>query len=176
MASPLSNKRRRGRSRFRGKPKKDREPSAQRKVEEQVERASFFRKNKGKFGRKNKNKFGGKKRFPKEEDRPQRRKKPTYGSKALTNNEDGSPKKYGGPNKQDKSQEKYGGKPYRGGRNNSGGRPYRGRGNNSGGRPYRGGGKPTHKDGGGRGNQNNTSNKFRNKSNRNSNRKPSPQR
>ena len=164
MASPLSNKRRRGRSRFRGKPKKDREPSAQRKVEQQVERASFFRKNKGKFGRKNKNKFGGKKRFPKEEDRPQRRKKPTYGSKGLTNNEDGSPKKYGGPNKQDKSQEKYGGKPYRGG------------GNNSGKKPYRGGGKPAYKEGGGRGNQNNTSNKFRNKSNRNSNRKPSSQR
>jgi len=170
MVSPLSNKRRRGRSRFRGKPKKAEEPSAQRKVEQQVERASFFRKNKGKFGRKNKNKFGGnnrnqsgKKQFPKEEDRPQRRKKPTYGSKGLTNNEDGSPKKYGGPNK-DKSQEKYGGKPYRGGRNNSGKKP------------YRGGGKPTHKDGGGRGNQNNTSNKFRNKSNRNSNRKPSPQR
>ncbi len=188
MASPLSNKRRRGRSRFRGKPKKDREPSAQRKVEQQVERASFFRKNKGKFGRKNKNKFGGKKRFPKEEDRPQRRKKPTYGSKGLTNNEDGSPKKYGGPNKQDKSQEKYGGKPYRGGGNNSGkkpyrgggnnsgGRPYRGRGNNSGKKPYRGGGKPAYKEGGGRGNQNNTSNKFRNKSNRNSNRKPSSQR
>ena len=181
MVSPLSNKRRRGRSRFRGKPKKAEEPSAQRKVEQQVERASFFRKNKGKFGRKNKNKFGGnnrnqsgKKQFPKEEDRPQRRKKPTYGSKGLTNNEDGSPKKYGGPNK-DKSQEKYGGKPYRGGRNNSGKKPYRGGGNNSGGRPYRGG-KPPHKDGGGRGNQNNTSNKFRNKSNRNSNRKPSPQR
>ena len=194
-ASHSSNQRKRGgRSRFRGKPRKAKEPSAQRKVEQQVERASFFRKNKGKFGRKNKNKFGGnnrnqsgKKQFPKEEDRPQRRKKPTYGSKGLTNNEDGSPKKYGGPNK-DKSQENSGGrpyrgrgngsgkKPYRGGGNNSGGRPYRGRGNNSGKKPYYGGGKPTYKEGGGRDNQNNTSNKFRNKSNRNSNRKPSPQR
>ena len=163
-ASPSSNQKRRGgRSRFRGKPKKDEEPSAQRKVEEQVERASFFRKNNNKFGGKNRNQ-SGKKRFPREEDRPRRNKKPTYGSKGLTKNEDGSPKKYGGPNKSNKGQE------------NSDGRPYRGGGNNSGGRPYQGGGKPAYKDGSGRGNQNNTSKKFGNKSNRNSNRKPSPQR
>jgi superfamily II DNA/RNA helicase len=217
-----SNQRKRGgRSRFRGKPRKDKEPSAQRKVEQQVERASFFRKNNNKFGGKNRS---GKKRFPKEGDRPHRRKKPTYGSKGLTKNEDGSPKKYGGPNKSNNGQGKSGGRPYQGGGNNSGGRPYRGRGNgsgkkpyqgggnNSGGRPYRGGGngsgkkpyrgggnnsggrpyrgrgnnsgkkpyygggKPTYKEGGGRNNQNNTSNKFRNKSNRNSSRKPSPQR
>ena len=207
-----SNQRKRGgRSRFRGKPKRTEEPSAQRKVEQQVERASFFRKNNNKFGGKNRNQ-SGKKRFPKEGDRPHRRKKPTYGSKGLTKNEDGSPKKYGGPNKSNNGQGKSGGRPYQGGGNNSGRRPYRGRGNgsgkkpyqgggnNSGGRPYRGGGngsgkkpyrgggnnsgkkpyygggKPTYKDGGGRDNQNNTSNKFRNKSNRNSNRKPSPQR
>ena len=199
-ASPSSNQRRRGgRSRFRGKPKKAEKPSAQRKVEQQVERASFFRKNNNKFGGKNRNQKG-KKRFPREEDRPRRNKKPSYGSKGLTKNEDGSPKKYGGPNKSNKGQENSGGRPYRGGGNNSGGRPYRGGGNGSGkkpyrgggngsgkkpyqgggngsgGRPYRGGGKPAYKEGGGRGNQNNTSNKFRNKSNRNSNRKPSPQR
>ena len=81
--------------------------TAQKKVEQQVERASFFRKNKNrnKFGKKNQNK-SGKKRFPREEDRPRRRKKPTYGGKGLTKNEDGSPKKYGGPNKPDKKQEK----------------------------------------------------------------------
>jgi len=235
-ASHSSNQKRRGgRSRFRGKPKRAKEPSAQRKVEQQVERASFFRKNNNKFGGKNRNQ-SGKKRFPKEGDRPHRRKKPTYGSKGLTNNEDGSPKKYGGPNKSNNGQENSGGrpyrgrgnssgkkpyrgggnnsggrpyrgrgngsgkkpyqgggnnsggrpyrgggngsgkKPYRGGGNNSGGRPYRGRGNNSGKKPYYGGGKPTYKEGGGRNNQNNTSNKFRNKSNRNSSRKPSPQR
>ena len=220
-----SNQRKRGgRSRFRGKPKRTEEPSAQQKVEQQVERASFFRKNNNKFGGKNRNQ-SGKKRFPKEGDRPHRRKKPTYGSKGLTKNEDGSPKKYGGPNKSyqgggnNSGGKPYRGggngsgkKPYRGGGNNSGGRPYRGGGNgsgkkpyqgggnnsggrpyrgggngsgkkpyrgggnNSGGRPHRGGGKPAYKEGGGRGNQNNTSNKFRNKSNRNSNRKPSPQR
>ena len=224
-ASPSSNQRSRGgRSRFRGKPKRNEEPSAQRKVEQQVERASFFRKNNNKFGGKNRNQSGNK-RFPREEDRPRRNKKPTYGSKGLTNNEDGSPKKYGGPNKSNDGQENSGGRPYRGGGgNNSGGRPYRGGGNNSGGRPYqgggnnsggrpyrgggngsggrpyqgggngsgkkpyqgggngssgrpyRGGGKPAYKDGGGRGKQNNASNKFGNKSNRNSNRKPSPQR
>ena len=208
-----SNQRKRGgRSRFRGKPKRTEEPSAQRKVEQQVERASFFRKNNNKFGGKNRNQ-SGKKRFPKEGDRPHRRKKPTYGSKGLTKNEDGSPKKYGGPNKSYQGGgNNSGGKPYRGGGNGSGKKPYRGGGNNSGGRPYRGGGngsgkkpyqgggnnsggrpyqgggnnsgkkpyygggKPTYKEGGGRGNQNNTSNKFRNKSNRNSSRKPSPQR
>jgi superfamily II DNA/RNA helicase len=123
MVSPLSNKRRRGRSRFRGKPKKDREPSAQKKVEQQVERASFFRKNKNrnKFGKKNQNK-SGKKRFPREEDRPRRRKKPTYGGKGLTKNEDGSPKKYGGPNKPDKKQEKSGKPHYSRGKGRSGGR------------------------------------------------------
>ena len=103
MQSPLANnnrRRRRGRSRFRGKSKKSEEPSAQRKVEKQVENASFFRKNKGRNKFRNKNRSqGNKKRFPREEDRPRRRKKPTYGGKGLTTNEDGSPKKYGGPNK-----------------------------------------------------------------------------
>ena len=181
MQSPLENKRRgrgRSRSRFRGggSSKKNEKPSAQRNVEQQVEKASFFRKNKNrnKFS-KNKNQRG-KKKFPREEDRPRRRKKPTYGSKGLTTNEDGSPKRYGGKNKSDKDQGKYGDKPYRSGGNNSGKKPYRGGGNKSGGRPYRGGGKPAYKEGSGRGNQNNTSNKFRNKSNRNSNRKPSSQR
>ena len=135
-----SNQRKRGgRSRFRGKPKRTEEPSAQQKVEQQVERASFFRKNNNKFGGKNRNQ-SGKKRFPKEGDRPHRRKKPTYGSKGLTKNEDGSPKKYGGPNKSNNGQGKSGGRPYQGGGNNSGGRPYRGRGNGSGKKPYQGGG------------------------------------
>ncbi len=66
MASPLANKRKQGRSRFRGKPKntggnfrgkpKNTEEShVQRKVKQQVEKASFFKKNKStnKFGRKN---------------------------------------------------------------------------------------------------------------------------
>ena len=222
MQSPLANKRRgggRSRSRFRGggRPKRNEEPSAQRNVEQQVENASFFRKNKNrnKFS-KNKNQRG-KKQFPREEDRPRRRKKPTYGGKGLTTNEDGTPKKFGGKNKSDSDQGKYGDKPYRGGGNNSGkkpyrgggnnsgrrpyrgrgnnsgkkpyqgggnnsgGKPYRGRGNNSGKKPYRGGGnnsggKPTYNEGGGQGNQKNNSKNFRNKSNRNSNRKPSSQR
>jgi len=174
MQSPLENKRRgrgRSRSRFRGggRSKKNEKPSAQRNVEQQVDNASFFRKNKNrnKFS-KNKNQRG-KKQFPREEDRPRRRKKPTYGSKGLTTNEDGTPKKYGGKNKSDNDQGKYGDKPYRGGGNNSGKKPYRGGGNNS-------GGKPSYKEGGGQGNQKNNSKKFRNKSNRNSNRKPSSQR
>ena len=121
MQSPLANKRRRGRSRSRfrnrGKPKKNEEPSAQRKVEQQVEKASFFRKNK------NRNKYAkkkrGKKQFPREEDRPRRRKKPTYGGKGLTTNEDGTPKKFGGKNKPDKK-ENTGGKPnYQKGRGGS---------------------------------------------------------
>ncbi len=107
MQSPLAKnrRRRRGRSRFRGKSEKKEEPSALSKVEKQVEKASFFRKNKGrnKFRNKNKNQ-GKKKQFPREEDRPRRRKKPTYGAKGLTTNEDGSPKKYGGPNKPKKDE------------------------------------------------------------------------
>jgi len=122
VQSPLANKRRRGRSRSRfrnrGKPKKNEEPSAQRKVEQQVEKASFFRKNK------NRNKYAkkkrGKKQFPREEDRPRRRKKPTYGSKGLTTNEDGTPKKFGGKNKPDKKENNTGGKPnYQKGRGSS---------------------------------------------------------
>jgi len=78
-------------------------------------------KNRNKFGKKNQNK-SGKKRFPREEDRPRRRKKPTYGGKGLTKNEDGSPKKYGGPNKPDKKQEKSGKPHYSRGKGRSGGR------------------------------------------------------
>ena len=185
--SPSPNngrQRNRGRSRRREKAGEPEERSSLNKVEESVERASFFRKNnnRNKFGGKNRNSGNrGKKTFPSEKDRPQRRKKPTYGGKGLTTNQDGSPKRYEGKSKPDNDQEKSGGGSYRGGGNNSGKRPYRGGGNNSGGRSYRGGGnnsggKPAYKEGGGQGNRNNASNKYGNKSNRNSNRKPSPQR
>ncbi|MCH2619709.1 MAG: DEAD/DEAH box helicase [Candidatus Poseidoniia archaeon] len=180
--SPLANsgrQRNRGRSRRSKKTGKPEERSPLNKVVENVERASFFRKNnnRNKFGGKNRKSGNrGKKSFPREGDRPQRRKKPTYGGKGLTTNQDGSPKRYEEKSKPDNDQEKSGGRPYRGGGNNNGKRPYRGGGNNSGGSPYRGGGKPAYKEGGGRGNQNKTSNKYGNKSNRNSNRKPSPQR
>ncbi len=197
--SPLANRgrqRNRGRSRSRNKGRKPEERTTRDKVAKSVEQASFFRKNK------NRNKFGGKNRkpgnrrkkiFPREENRPQRRKKPTYGGKGLTTNQDGSPKRYEEKSKPDSGQGKSGGRPYRGGRKNSGKKPYRRGGNNSGKRPYRGGGnnngkrpyrrggnnsggKPAYKEGGGRGKYSNTSNKFKNKSTRNRNRKPSPQR
>ena len=118
--SPLANRsrqRNRGRSRRRNKDKKTDERSPQNKVAKSVEQASFFRKNK------NRKKFGGKNRkpgnrrkkiFPREEDRPQRRKKPTYGGKGLTTNENGSPKVYNGPPKpkegQKNSEKPWGGK------------------------------------------------------------------
>ena len=146
MQSPLANKRgrkrRRGRSRFRENSKKNDGDSAQRKVEKQVENASFFRKNKGrnKFRNKNKNQ-GNKKRFPREEDRPRRRKKPTYGSKGLTTNEDGTPKKYGGKNKSEKGEGFSKGTPYSKGRgkgNSSGKKPFYSRGK---GRTNKSGGK-----------------------------------
>ena len=173
--SPLANRgrqRNRGRSRSRNKGRKPEERTTRDKVAKSVEQASFFRKNK------NRNKFGGKNRkpgnrrkkiFPREENRPQRRKKPTYGGKGLTTNQDGTPKRYEEKSKPDSGQGKSGGRPYRGGRKNSGKKPYRRGGNNS-------GGKPAYKEGGGRGKYSNTSNKFKNKSTRNRNRKPSPQR
>jgi len=144
--SPLANsgrQRNRGRSRRSKKAGKPEERSPLSNVVQSVERASFFRKNnnRNKFGGKNRKSGNrGKKSFPREGDRPQRRKKPTYGGKGLTTNQDGSPKKYEGKSKPDNDQGKSGGRPYRGGGNNSGKRPYRGGGNNSGKRPYRGGG------------------------------------
>ena len=53
MPSPLANKRKRGRSRFRGKSKKGGKPHAQRKPKQQTEKSPFFKKNKKKFGKKN---------------------------------------------------------------------------------------------------------------------------
>ena len=115
--SPLANRsrqRNRGRSRRRNKSRKPEERSPQNKVAKSVEQASFFRKNK------NRKKFGGKNRkpgnrrkkvFPREEDRPQRRKKPTYGGKGLTTNENGAPKMYKGPPKPKEGQS---GKPWGG--------------------------------------------------------------
>ena len=139
--SPLSNngrQRNRGRSRRRKKTSKPEERSPLNSVVQSVERASFFRKNnnRNKFGGKNRKSGNrGKKSFPKEGDRPQRRKKPTYGGKGLTTNQDGSPKKYEGKSKPDNDQGNSGKRPYRGGGNNSGKRPYRGGGNNTGKRP-----------------------------------------
>ena len=144
--SPLANRGRkgnRGRSRRSKKAGKPEERSPLSNVVENVERASFFRKNnnRNKFGGKNRKSGNrGKKSFPREGDRPQRRKKPTYGGKGLTTNQDGSPKRYEEKSKPDSGQEKSGGGPYQGRGNNSGKRPYRGGGNNSGKRPYRGGG------------------------------------
>ena len=137
--------RNRGGSRRRENAGKPEERSPLNKVEANVERASFFRKNnnQNKFGGKNRNSGNrGKKSFPREGDRPQRRKKPTYGGKGLTTNQDGSPKRYEEKSKPDNGQGKSGGRPYQGGGgNNSGKRPYRGGGGNgSGKRPYRGGG------------------------------------
>ena len=123
--SPLANsgrQRNRGRSRRSKKTGKPEERSPLNKVVENVERASFFRKNnnRNKFGGKNRKSGNrGKKSFPREGDRPQRRKKPTYGGKGLTTNQDGSPKRYEGKAKPDNGQEKSGGGPYRGGGNNS---------------------------------------------------------
>ena len=119
--SPLANRNRqgkRGRSRRRKKSGKPKESSPQDKVAQSVERASFFRKNKNrnrsKFGGKNRKPGNrGKKKFPREEDRPQRRKKPTYGGKGLTTNENGSPKRYGGPPKPKEGQ-KHPGSPWGG--------------------------------------------------------------
>ena len=72
------------------------------KVNSDIEKASFFRKNKSKnkFGGKNKN-YGAKNRFPREEDRPKRRKQPSYGGSS------------------DNGRSNSGG--YRGGKSNSGG-------------------------------------------------------
>ena len=87
--------------------------SSMEKVNSDIEKASFFRKNKprNKFGGKNNNP-GAKNRFPREEDRPKRRKQPSYGGSS------------------DNGQSNSGG--YRGGgRSNSGG--YRGGQSNSGG-------------------------------------------
>tara|TARA_B100001123_G_C15030373_1_gene915150 strand:+ start:38 stop:922 length:885 start_codon:yes stop_codon:yes gene_type:complete len=117
--SPLPNRgrqRNRGRSRRSKKNRKPEDLSPLNKVAQSVERASFFRKNK------NRNKFGGKNRkpsnrgktkFPREEDRPQRRKMPSYGGRGLTTNENGSPKMYNGPPKpkeEQKNQKSWGGK------------------------------------------------------------------
>ena len=98
--------------------------SSMNKVNSDIEKASFFRKNKprNKFGGKNNN-SGGNRRFPREEDRPRRNKQPSYGgssSDGERSNSDGGRSDSGG---------------YRGGgRSNSGGG-----GSNSGG--YRGGGR-----------------------------------
>jgi superfamily II DNA/RNA helicase len=51
--------------------------SSMAKVNSDVDKASFFRKNKSR--NQSENKFGGKNKFPREEDRPRRRKQPNYG-------------------------------------------------------------------------------------------------
>ena len=124
--------------------------SSMNKVNSDIEKASFFRKNKprNKFGGKNNN-SGGNRRFPREEDRPRRSKQPNYGGSSSDGEGSNSGGYRGG------GQSNGGGRPssggYRGGgqsngggRSNSGG--YRGGGqSNGGGRPssggYRGGGQ-----------------------------------
>ena len=113
--------------------------SSMNKVNSDIEKASFFRKNKprNKFGGKNNN-SGGNRRFPREEDRPRRSKQPNYGGSSSDGEESNSGGYRGG------------GQSNGGGRSNSGG--YRGGGqSNGGGRPssggYRGGGQSN---GGGR--------------------------
>jgi len=112
--------------------RKSENKSSMDKVNSDIDKASFFRKNKSrnKFG--GKNKFGGgKNRFPREEDRPRRRKQPNYGDSSSNEggrNDSGGYR--GGRSNSSGGRNNSGG--YRGGRSNSGG----GR-NNSGG--YRGG-------------------------------------
>ena len=118
--------------------------SSMNKVNSDIEKASFFRKNKprNKFGGKNNN-SGGNRRFPREEDRPRRSKQPNYGGSSSDGEGSNSGGYRGG------GQSNGGGRPssggYRGGgRPSSGG--YRGGGqSNGGGRPssggYRGGGQ-----------------------------------
>jgi len=98
--------------------------SSMEKVNSDIEKASFFRKNKprNKFGGKNNNP-GAKNRFPREEDRPKRRKQPSYGGSSDNGQSNSSGYRGGGRSNS-------GG--YRGGQSNSGG----GRSNSGG---YRGG-------------------------------------
>ena len=100
------------------------------KVNSDIEKASFFRKNKSKnkFGGKNKN-YGAKNRFPREEDRPKRRKQPSYGGSS-DNGKSNSGGYRGGKSNSGGGRSNSGG--YRGGKSNSGG----GRSNSGG---YRGG-------------------------------------
>ena len=98
--------------------------SSMEKVNSDIEKASFFRKNKprNKFGGKNNNP-GAKNRFPREEDRPKRRKQPSYGGSSDNGQSNSGGYRGGGRSNS-------GG--YRGGQSNSGG----GRSNSGG---YRGG-------------------------------------
>ena len=124
--------------------------SSMNKVNSDIEKASFFRKNKprNKFGGKNNN-SGGNRRFPREEDRPKRRKQPNYGGSESDGGRPSSGGYRGGGQSNGGGRSNSGG--YRGGgQSNGGGRPssggYRGGGqSNGGGRPssggYRGGGQ-----------------------------------
>jgi len=104
--------------------------SSMAKVNSDVDKASFFRKNKSR--NQSENKFGGKNKFPREEDRPRRRKQPNYGDSSSDEggssggNRSGSGRYRGGNSGGDRS----GSGGYRGG--NSGG-------NRSGSGGYRGG-------------------------------------
>ena len=145
MVSPLAgggrrrNRSRGGRSNSGGgrssyakrRQRKSENKSSMDKVNSDIEKASFFRKNKprNKFGGKNNNP-GAKNRFPREEDRPKRRKQPSYGGSSDNgrSNSGGGRSNSGGYRGGGRSNS--GG--YRGGQSNSGG----GRSNSGG---YRGG-------------------------------------